>query len=389
MSTITRIAVHSYTYELEDFGQNLMTFEKGGRLPTTKFVVVIETDDGLRGEYAPHYMANAKTCAQAVEMAPLLLGRDAEQRTKIYDDLKITFRHFDRAGAAALDGALWDLAGKKYGCSIATLLGGFRDHIPAYASTYPGQTTPGGLDSVGAFADFAQHCLELGYPAFKIHSFWDGSAKSEIEVMAAVRGQVGDAMRLMTDPASSLGGFLEAVEVGRACDDLDFFWYEDPYRDASASAFGQKKLRDFCKTPLLVSEHIRGVEQKADFLIAGGTDLLHIDPELDGGITATMKLAGFAEALGMDVQIHTAGPMHRHCLAAISNTYYYEMGIVGPGMVNSLQPPIYTCGYGDQLEDVDAEGRVSIPTGPGMGVTLDWDFITAHETACVVVDSSN
>lgn len=386
MSIITRVSVHSYTYTLENFATP-MRYQKGAELELTKFVAFIETDDGLRGEYAPHYMANAKTCAQVIEMAPLLLGRDAEQRTKIYEDLKIAFRHFDRAGAAALDGALWDLAGKKYGVPIAKLLGGYRDRIPAYASTYPGQTTPGGLDSVGAYADFAQHCLELGYPAFKIHSFWDGTAKGEIDVMTAVRDQVGDKMRLMTDPASSLSGFLEAVEVGCACDDLNFFWYEDPYRDASASAFGQKKLRDFCKTPLLVSEHIRGVEQKADFLIAGGTDLLHIDPELDGGITATMKLANFAEALGIDVQIHTAGPMHRHCLAAIPNTYYYEMGIVGPGMVNSLQPPIYTCGYGDQLEDIDAEGCVSIPTSPGMGVTLDWEFINANETACVVVEA--
>lgn len=385
MSKITRISVHSYTYPIENFGRNLMTYEKGGSLDLTKFVVVVETDDGLRGEYAPHYMANAMSCAQVIEMAPLLLGRDAEHRSKIYEDVKIAFRHFDRAGAGALDGALWDLAGKKYGCSIATLLGGFRDRIAAYASTYPGQATPGGLDSVSAYAEFAQQCVELGYPAFKIHSFWNGTSKGEIEVMAAVRGQVGNAMRLMTDPASSLNGFLEAVEVGRACDDLGFFWYEDPYRDASASAFGQKKLREFCKTPLLVSEHIRGVEQKADFLIAGGTDILHIDPELDGGITATMKLASFAEALGIDVQVHTAGPMHRHCLSAIQNTYYYEMGIVGPGMINSLQPPIYSCDYGDQLEDIDSDGCVSIPAGPGMGVTLDWDFIKAHETACVVV----
>jgi len=111
MSTITRVSVHSYTYALENFGPNLMTYQKGGSLELTKFVAVIETDDGLRGEYAPHYMASAKTCAQVIEMAPLLLGRDAEERTKIYEDLKITFRHYDRAGAAALDGALWDLAG--------------------------------------------------------------------------------------------------------------------------------------------------------------------------------------------------------------------------------------------------------------------------------------
>ena len=43
-----------------------------------------------------------------------------------------------------------------------------------------------------------------------------------------------------------------------------------------------------------------------------------------------------------------------------------------------MQSPIYICGYGDQLEDSD--GCVSIPTGPGQGVTYDWDFITGKQT---------
>lgn len=381
MSIIRRIAVHSYRYELENF-RSPMAFEKGSRFAFTKFIAVIETDDGLRGEYAPHYMASPKTAAQVCEMAPLLIGRDPVQRLKLFEDVKIAFRHFDRAGYAALDGALWDLAGKKYGCPIAALLGGYRTRLPAYASTFPGQTTPGGLDSVEAFADFADECRDLGYPGFKIHSFWDGLAKSEIAVMKAVHDRVGGAMRLMTDPASSLSSFLDAVEVGRACDDLGFFWYEDPFRDASSSAFAQKKLRDFFRTPILGAEHIRGFEQKADYLLSGGTDILHIDPELDGGITGTMKLASFAEALGMDVQLHTAGPMHRHCMAAIPNTHYYEMGLVGPGMTNSMQPPIYACDYSDQLQSVDAEGCVPVPGGPGMGVTYDWDRIGQWETEC-------
>lgn len=379
MSRISRISVHAYTYTLENFGKNIMTFAKGGRLPVTRFVTVIETDDGLRGEFAPHFMANPATYAQVCQMAPLLIGRDAEHRTGIFEDLKQAFRHYDRAGVAALDGALWDLAGKKYGCSVSQLLGGSRSKIAAYASTYPGQRTPGGLDSFAAYADFAEHCADLGYPAFKIHGFWDGSA-NEIAVMTAVRDRIDARMRLMTDPASSLPTFLDAVEVGRACDDLGFFWYEDPYRDASSSAFSHKRLRELIKTPLMISEHIRGVEQKANFLLDGGTDILHIDPELDGGITGTLKIAQFADALGMDVQLHTAGPLHRHCLSAMPNTYYYEMGLVGPGMVNSLQPPIYACGYSDQVEDVDADGCVAIPTGPGMGVTYDWDKITAWQT---------
>jgi L-alanine-DL-glutamate epimerase-like enolase superfamily enzyme len=316
-------------------------------------------------------------------MSPGLIGQNAEHREQIFERLKNNFRHFDKIGIAALDCALWDLAGKKYGTSVARLLGASRQRLPVYASTYPGQKTPGGLDSIESYADFADDCKSQGISAFKIHGFNDGNVQNEIGIMTAVRERVGDDMKLMNDPASSLRSFMDAVEVGRACDDLKFFWYEDPYRDASSSAVAHRRLRDFIKTPMLIAEHIRGFEQKADFVLAGGTDILHIDPELDGGITGTMKLAHFCDAIGMEVQLHTAGPMHRHCMAAIINTHFYELGLVRPphDAWNAFQPPIYADDYSDQLDNVGADGCVPVPDGPGLGVTYDWDKINHWETA--------
>ncbi|MBT6277098.1 MAG: mandelate racemase, partial [Chromatiales bacterium] len=309
MSRIKRIKIQEYSYRLENFGPSISTFTAGVSMDATKFIVTIETDDGLSGSYAPHYGATPQALAQVKAMAPALVGVPAAQRELIFEKLKLAFRHFDKIGIAALDAALWDLAGKKHEASVAELLGGYRERLPVYASTTPGQTSPGGLDSVGRYADFAESCMERGIPGFKIHSFFDGNARTEIDIMTAVRTRVGDGMKLMTDPASSLPSFMDAVEVGRACDDLGFFWYEDPYRDASSSAVAHKRLRDFIRTPMLVAEHIRGFEQKADFVLAGGTDILHIDPELDGGITGTMKLAHFCDAIGMEVQLHTAAPI--------------------------------------------------------------------------------
>lgn len=380
MSTINRVRIQAYSYKLEDFGSNIMVFEKNGQIELTKFIVIIDTDDGLSGAYAPHYGSTPYAMTQALEMAPTLIGCDAEQREKIFEHLKIGWRHFDRSGVAAIDGALWDLAGKKYGISVSRLLGGYRTRLPVYASTYPGQTSPGGLDSILAYADFAEDCQKRGFSGFKIHGFHDGSPKTEIAIMSAVRERVGTDMKLMSDPTSTLPSFLDAIEVGRACDDLGFFWYEDPYRDASTSAHAHNRLRNFIKTPLLIAEHIRGVEPKADFALAGGTDILHIDPELDGGVTGTMKLAQFADAIGMDVQLHTAGPMHRQCMAAIPNTHFYELGLIGPGRWAGFQPPIYTCGFSDQIEDVDKDGCVLVPDGPGMGVSYDWDKIESWTT---------
>jgi L-alanine-DL-glutamate epimerase-like enolase superfamily enzyme len=381
MTVIRRVHVHEYRYELSGFGASIMDERPGGKLGLDGFVVVIETDDGQRGEYAPHYGATRQALAQVIQMAPMLIGRDPEQRVKIFEDLKNAFRHYDKVGLGILDTALWDLAGKKHGIPVARLLGGYRDRLPVYASTYPGQKGIGSLGSANAYADFAQACREQGFPAFKIHAFWDGAPQSEIAVMTAVRRRVGDGMKLMTDPASSLPTFIDALTVGRACDELGFFWYEDPYRDSSASAFAHGRLRQMMRTPLLIGEHVRGFEQKADFLTNGGTDILHIDPELDGGITGTIRLATFAAGLGMDVQLHTAGPMHRHCMAAIPNTHFYELALVAPGRWNGFQPPIYASTYTDQLDAVGADGCVPVPDGPGLGVVYDWDKLQSWATA--------
>ena len=251
MSRIDRITVQTYRYTLDGL--------PGGK--PERFIVTIDTDDGLSGSYAPHFGATPHAKAQVLEMARGLIGMDPEQRERVFERLKLSHRHYDKSGIASIDTALWD-----------------------------------------------------------------------------------------------------------------------PYRDASSSAVAHKRLRGFIRTPLLIAEHIRGFEQKADFALAGGTDIMHIDPELDGGITGTMKLAHFCDAIGMEVQLHTAGPMHRHCMAAIANTHFYELGLVRPdNPTNPLQPPIYADDYGDGVGDVGEDGCVPVPAGPGLGVTYDVDRINSGE----------
>ena len=72
-------------------------------------------------------------------------------------------------GMSQVDMALWDIAGKFYEAPIYRLLGEYRKDLPCYASTYIGDDQPGGLNSPEAYADFAEQCFEMGYPAFKIH----------------------------------------------------------------------------------------------------------------------------------------------------------------------------------------------------------------------------
>lgn len=393
MSIIQRVEVHAFTFEKANLGLGKhsaagvgnLIYLPGSKLKTQRFAVRIRCDDGAQGEYVTHWVGTPSTLGQVQMLAPNLIGRDPEERELIYDDLKREVRAYDHMGHGPLDIALWDLAGKKYNLSVARMLGAFRKRLPTYASTYHAQEEPGGMNTPEAMADFALACKAQGFPGFKIHGWHNGDAKREARTVLLTRERVGDDMRLMVDPACQLRTFLDALYVGYACDEANYFWYEDPYRDSGVSAIGHQRLREKLKTPILVSEHVRGLEQKANFLIAGGCDMIHADPEYDLGITGAMKIAHLCEALGLDVQMHACGPAHRAVIAAIRNTHFYEMALVGPGMPN-LVPPVYTCGYSDQPEDLGSDGCVPVPDGPGLGVQYDWDFIERNRTALLVFE---
>lgn len=391
MSKITRVELHAFTFETENLGLGQhsaagvgnLIYLPGGKLTTQRIAVRILCDDGAQGEYVTHWVGTPATLGQMQMLAPNLLGRDAEQRALIYDDLKREVRAYDHMGHGPLDIALWDLAGKKYGVSVARMLGAFRWRLPTYASTYHAQSEPGGLDTIEAFCEYVQVCKEQGFVGFKIHGWHDGDARKEARNLLAVRQQVGNDFYLMIDPACQLRTWMDALYVGRACDEANYFWYEDPYRDSGVAVEGHKRLRERLRTPLLVSEHVRGIEQKTNFLLAGGCDMIHADPEYDLGITGAMKIAAVCEALGLDVQMHACGPAHRAVIAALRNTHFYEMALMGPGMPN-LIPPVYTCGYSDQPEDLGADGCVPVPDAPGLGVQYDWDFIERNRVALFV-----
>jgi len=386
MSRITRVEIHVFQFDASNLGMRgkgggvgAFCFLRGSKTRLTRYAVTVSTDNGLRGEYVTHWVGSSAALGQTLMLAPLLLGREAEERQGLYDDLKREARQFDHMGHGPLDIALWDLAGKKLNASVGELLGGYRKRLPAYASTYHGDHN-GGLSNKEAYGAFAQQCYELGYRAFKIHGWNEGDRHIEAENVLHVRKQVGDRMELMIDPACELRTFADALYVGRACDEANYFWYEDPFRDAGTSAFAHKKLREMLRTPLLLTEHIRGLEPKADFIIAGGTDFVRVDPEYDMGITGAMKIAHLAEAFGLDAEVHAPGPAHRHCMAAMRNSNYYEVALVGPDCPNAI-PPVYKCGYSDQLEAVGRDGCFEVPTGPGLGVQYDWEFIAKNRVA--------
>ena len=380
---IETVEVHAFSYDVSDVGmdgggQNI-SYRPGNVHTLGSYAVVITCADGSRGEYVAMWGGSPMSLAQTRALAPLLVGRDPTERERIFDDCKRAHRQYDHMGYGALDIALWDLMGKRAQRPIAELLGVYRRDLPAYASSFHGDRE-GGLSSPEDYADFAEQCLGLGYPAFKIHGWCEGDPAEESAAILRIAERVGDRMEVMVDPACELRTFADMLEVGRACDEAGVRWYEDPMRDSGVSHHAYRRLREAIDTPILQTEHVRGIEPKADFVVAGATDLLRADPEYDLGITGVMKIAHIGEGFGMDVEIHASGPAHRHCMAAMRNTSYYEVALVHPKVPNPV-PPVYACEYSDQLEAVGTDGTFPVPTGPGLGVTYDWDFIRDHRTA--------
>jgi L-alanine-DL-glutamate epimerase-like enolase superfamily enzyme len=379
MSKVQSVEFVSFRYQLDglsvDENANAV-FTPGGKLERKGVAVTITDTDGIQGSFVMPSPEAAMT-AQAQTIAQMLIGRDPQAREEIYDDVKRIMRKLGAWGYSPLDIALWDMAGKRYGASIATLLGGFRKRLPTYASTFHGDRN-GGLSSKEAYADYAEYCYSLGFRAFKIHGWSVANRREEAENVRYVAGKVGQKMDLMLDPACELKTYADALYVGRACDDGGFFWYEDPFRDGGFSRFVYRKLRQTLKTPLLIGEHVRGLEAKADFINAEATDFVRTNPTLDMGITGVMKIAHLAEANGLDVEMHGAGPAQRQCMAAMRNANYYELTLCAPGIGNP-QPPIFTCGYTDSPDQVGTDGCFPVPNGPGLGVDYDWDFIRQNE----------
>ncbi len=380
---ITRLVVTQFSHVVEDMAmEETLGFDTvytpGGRLPSGGSLLRIETAAGVAGT-APGGVDSGT--------ARYLLGRNPLDREIIWRDLKRSRRSPDGSPPGAVDIALWDLAGQLYQAPIHELLGGaWRKKLPAYASTYHGDEN-GGLHTPQAFADFARRCKdEYGYPAFKIHGWINGPIEREVEAVLAIRAAVGPDMALMLDPAGAFGTFDDVLRVGRACDEARYTWYEDPFRGGGFSRFAHAKLRELIATPMLMGEHVRGLEAKADTITAGATDFVRANAGCDGGITGVMKIAALAEAFGLDVELHGGGLAHRHIMSVLRHANYYELGLIHP-LVPNTKPPIYVeRRWLDELDSVDADGCVQTPDGPGLGVEYDWEFIRANQTNELVFD---
>jgi L-alanine-DL-glutamate epimerase-like enolase superfamily enzyme len=328
----------------------------------------IETAEGITGHAflgSAYYGADLDGPNLIKYLKPILMGQDALDREKLFQALWRRSRTTTVRSIGACDVALWDICGKAAGMPIHRLLGSYRDKVQAYASSMI-------LDTPQAYAEEAQHYQSLNWAAYKIHP--PHPWQQDIRVCAAVREAVGDDYRLMLDAAWSYQ-YPEAVRVGRAIQDLGYYWYEDPLHDSDI--YNYVKLKQQLHIPLMATEFpAAGFDSYAQWIQQSATDFLRGDVALKGGITNMMKTAHLAEAFRMNYEVHHGGNSLNnvaglHVIMALRNTEFFEVLLPDAAQKYGLEQDIVA----------DKDGFVHAPTEPGLGAAIDFALIERKKVA--------
>jgi galactonate dehydratase len=343
--------------------------------------VVVETDEGLTGVGEVRMINNTDALlGYLAEAAPRhVVGKDPFDRELIVDTMRRN--DYSRAGEVAMSGialiemACWDIMGKALNLPVYRLMGGaVRQKIKAYANGwYTVERTP------QEFAKAAKAVVARGYEAAKLDPFGAGFYELErkermrsIELVEAVRDAVGPDFDIFVEMH---GRFNPAVAIGIANDLAPFRpgWFEEPVPPENLAAL-KKVAQAVTHTPIATGERIHSRVECRELFELQACDIVQIDLSHFGGISEARKLAAWAESYYMLMAPHNVcGPVataaNLHLAACTPNFKIQEH-------FNDFADAWVKGAVVKYPEVVD--GYFSLPDTPGLGVTLNEDFIAAH-----------
>ncbi len=267
-----------------------------------------------------------------------------------------------------VDVAMWDAAGKAAGMTVHEMLGTARRTTEVYA-TYPPRNS-----TVEGYVAEAAELAEQGFRAYKIHP---GAMPTNqvIEMVGAVRREVGDDMRLMLDPNNGYD-LRNALKIGHALDENDFHWFEDPvpWDDFRAIRILSEKL----ETPLNMSDSAQFLFHDAARVLEQGWPRTIRGTTRKIGITGLKKQCGMAEGFNVNCEIGTAGnslmnTANLNVIMSVLNCDFYEYWMPLEAQQFGLKQEIL----------VNSEGVLTAPESPGLGFELDEDFISSHRISTI------
>jgi L-alanine-DL-glutamate epimerase-like enolase superfamily enzyme len=342
-------------------------------------LVRVQTDSGLEGigeaDASPEVVKAIIDAPFSHNIAcglrGILVGENPLETERLWQKMYRRTQYFGRtsvtiAAMSAVDMALWDLKGKHFGEPIHRLLGGKQhDRIKAYASILFGQ------DGAETRA-IARRWIKGGYQAVKFG--WEPMGQSEaldIELVRGAREGVGDNILLID--AGCVWDTRTALRRAQAFAEFNIGWLEEPLRPDNVEGYAW--LRDRSPVPIAAGEAECGRESFRPFIDGRALDVYQVDLSRNGFHDAAYIKAR-VEEIGARLCNHCyTSPITvaacLHWLCTCRDAFIFEDCVDDSPMRHSLT-----------REKVQADnGWMTVPDGPGLGVTLNEEFVTQYLVA--------
>ncbi|MBV6496869.1 MAG: mandelate racemase [Acidobacteria bacterium ACB1] len=343
-------------------------------------IVEVETDEGITGLGE---MGGGGESAEAafVAMKSYLVGHDPanleEMRFKIANPTASLYNNRTQI-LAALEFACLDILGKKWNVPVYDILGGKLQSEVPFASylffRYPDPRT--GTGEVRTIDQLIEHANELKQKyGFTSHKLKGGVFAPEYELqcyraLAAELGtdaQSGDSFRF--DPNASWST-EQAIWFGQQIEDIRNDYFEDPVFGLHA----MRRTREKVRMPLATNTVVVNFEQLAANVLDTAIDVILLDTTFWGGIRPCVKAAGVCETFQLGVAVHSSGEL------GIQLATMLHLGAVIPNLTFAADAH-----YHHLTDDVIVggkfeykNGRIAVPKGPGLGITLDREKLAEY-----------
>lgn len=343
-------------------------------------VVRIHTDAGLTGigeVTSQSYVCKAcfeapRSAARRHGLTSILLGEDPLDPVRLWEKMYYETNRYGRRGAAihAISGAdiaLWDIKGQAEGKPVYELLGGrHRTTVRAYASVLFGAAPE---DT----AALAREFVDLGLTAAKFG--WGPFGKDpavDLAHVQAARDVLGDDRDLMVD-AGHAWDVATAIQRAELLAPLKIGWLEEPLSQDDRKGYSELCPRS--PVPIAAGE---GDVTHWDFedLIERGVHVVQPDVAFCGGLTVCQRVGEMCQKHGRRAVPHCFSTginltASLHWMASVPDGDLVEYCLRPSPLMRKLVknlPPL-------------VDGRVPVPSGPGLGIELDEDIIAEFRVA--------
>jgi L-alanine-DL-glutamate epimerase-like enolase superfamily enzyme len=339
-------------------------------------VVLVHTDQGLSGlaevDSVPSVIRAIveapRSHTHAMGLKTILVGRDPANVEALWEEMYDATSYYGRRGAvihaiSAIDIALWDLRGKIQGKPLAEILGAKkqRDRILAYGTVYPLGETP---DEVRRTIDRG---LKLGLRCIKIVAdpFWREDLAKTTALIRTAREHVGPEIRLMVDAATAWSKAEEGLPLMPIFRDFNFYWVEAPLPldDMEGHARFQGFGVPIGGGDLGLTTHYE-YEQMFD---VGKIDIAQPDVTMVGGLTELLRLSAIAKKRGKRVVTHG----YKSNITIAANLAFLAQHWAEEVLEYSTSESALRWELTRERFPIEKDGKVAVPTAPGLGVSLD------------------